>query len=124
MHGKNPEAVIRDRLASVSDKLQADLDELGKLEAKTGRYKTVRAMLQGSDSETNGLGRVVISVRSDYRDDYDQSRRGPKERSVEFDALTEEERAFLDRMLARQEALVLAEIRKIDGKWQGIVPDT
>lgn len=124
MHGKNPEAVIRDRLASVSDKLQADLDELGKLEAKTGRYKTVRAMLQGFDSETNGLGRVVISVRSDYRDDYDQSRRGPKERSVEFDALTEEERAFLDRMLARQEALVLAEIRKIDGKWQGIVPDT
>lgn len=124
MHGKNPEAVIRDRLASVSDKLQADLDELGKLEAKTGRYKTVRAMLQGSDSETNGLGRVVISVRSDYRDDYDQSRRGPKERSVEFDALTEEERAFLDRMLARQEALALAEIRKIDGKWQGIVPDT
>lgn len=124
MHGKDPEAVIRDRLASVSDKLQADLDELGKLEAKTGRYKTVRAMLQGSDSETNGLGRVVISVRSDYRDDYDQSRRGPKERSVEFDALTEEERAFLDRMLARQEALVLAEIRKIDGKWQGIVPDT
>lgn len=124
MHGKNPEAVIRDRLASVSDKLQADLDELGKLEAKTGRYKTVRAMLQGSDSETNGLGRVVISVRSDYRDDYDQSRRGPKERSVEFDVLTEEERAFLDRMLARQEALVLAEIRKIDGKWQGIVPDT
>ena len=124
MHGKNPEAVIRDRLASVSDKLQADLDELGKLEPKTGRYKTVRAMLQGSDSETNGLGRVVISVRSDYRDDYDQSRRGPKERSVEFDALTEEERAFLDRMLARQEALVLAEIRKIDGKWQGIVPDT
>lgn len=124
MHGKDPEAVIRDRLASVSDKLQADLDELGKLEAKTGRYKTVRAMLQGSDSETNGLGRVVISVRSDYRDDYDQSRRGPKERSVEFDVLTEEERAFLDRMLARQEALVLAEIRKIDGKWQGIVPDT
>lgn len=124
MYGKDPEAVIRDRLASISDKLQADLDELGKLEAKTGRYKTVRAMLQGSDSETNGLGRVVISVRSDYRDDYDQSRRGPKERSVEFDALTEEERAFLDRMLARQEALVLAEIRKIDGKWQGIVPDT